>query len=142
MFSFFPKLQSLYKLQLTGLSSQLGWYVIQLGVTFISSLWLIRHLDDSHWGSISLLVSYHGMFSVFSGIWLKDWVIKAIVEGRKVEPILGSVAFMAVLLSVLGFVVCGLSFRIFSTIFILEKSHMGTSRQFVDNALSCGLLLF
>jgi hypothetical protein len=33
MFSFFPKLQSLYKLQLTGLSSQLGWYVIQLGVT-------------------------------------------------------------------------------------------------------------
>jgi hypothetical protein len=39
--------------------------------------------------------------------------IKAIVEGRKVEPILGSVAFMAVLLSVLGFVVCGLSFRDF-----------------------------
>ena len=111
MFSFFPKLQSLYKLQLRGLSSQLGWYVIQLGVSFISSLWLIRHLDDSHWGSISLLVSYHGLFSVFSGIWLKDWTIKAIVEGRKVEPILGSVAFMAVLLSVFGFVVCGLSFK-------------------------------
>lgn len=113
MLSFFPKLQSLYKLQLKGLSSQIGWYVIQLGVTFISSLWLIRHLDNSHWGSISLLVSYHGMFSVFSGIWLKDWVIKAIVEGRKIETLLGSVAFMAVLLSVLGFVVCGVSFRVF-----------------------------
>lgn len=113
MLSLFPKLQSLFNLQLKGLSSQLGWYIVQLGVTFIGSIWLIRHLDNSHWGSISLLVSYHGMFSVFSGIWLKDWVIKAIVEGRKIETLLGSVAFMAVLLSVFGFVVCGVSFKVF-----------------------------
>lgn len=113
MLSFSSKLERLFKSQLKGLSSQLSWYVIQLGVTLVSSLWLIRHLDSSHWGSISLLVAYHGMFSVFSGIWLKDWVIKAIVEGQEVERILGSVASIAVLLSVLGFVVCGLSFRVF-----------------------------
>lgn len=122
MLSFFPKLQSLFNLQLKGLSSQLGWYIVQLGATFISSIWLIRHLDNSHWGSISLLVSYHGMFSIFSGIWLKDWVIKAIVEGRKIETLLGSVAFIAVLLSVFGFVVCGVSFMLFFPQYLFLKN--------------------
>lgn len=113
MISVATKLKNLLNEQLKGLSSQLSWYVIQLGITFASSLWLIRHLDSLHWGSISLLGAYHGMFSVFSGIWLKDWVIKAIVEGRKIETLLGSVAFIAVLLSVFGFVVCGVSFMLF-----------------------------
>jgi len=124
MLSLFPKLQSLFNLQLKGLSSQLGWYIVQLGATFIGSIWLIRHLDNSHWGSISLLVSYHGMFSVFSGIWLKDWVIKAIVEGRKIETLLGSVAFIAVLLSVFGFVVCGVSFMLFFPQYSFLKNLM------------------
>lgn len=124
MLSLFPKLQSLFNLQLKGLSSQLGWYIVQLGATFIGSIWLIRHLDNSHWGSISLLVSYHGMFSVFSGIWLKDWVIKAIVEGRKIETLLGSVAFIAVLLSVFGFVVCGVSFMLFFPQYSFLKNFM------------------
>lgn len=124
MLSLFPKLQSLFNLQLKGLSSQLGWYIVQLGATFIGSIWLIRHLDNSHWGSISLLVSYHGMFSVFSGIWLKDWVIKAIVEGRKIETLLGSVAFIAVLLSVFGFVVCGVSFTLFFPQYSFLKNLM------------------
>ncbi len=124
MLSLFPKLQSLFNLQLKGLSSQLGWYIVQLGATFIGSIWIIRHLDNSHWGSISLLVSYHGMFSVFSGIWLKDWVIKAIVEGRKIETLLGSVAFIAVLLSVFGFVVCGVSFMLFFPQYSFLKNLM------------------
>ncbi|NBB29416.1 polysaccharide biosynthesis C-terminal domain-containing protein [Cellulophaga sp. BC115SP] len=124
MLSLFPKLQSLFNLQLKGLSCQLGWYIVQLGATFIGSIWLIRHLDNSHWGSISLLVSYHGMFSVFSGIWLKDWVIKAIVEGRKIETLLGSVAFIAVLLSVFGFVVCGVSFMLFFPQYSFLKNLM------------------
>lgn len=124
MLSLFPKLQSLFNLQLKGLSSQLGWYIVQLGATFIGSIWLIRHLDNSHWGSISLLVSYHGMFSVFSGIWLKDWVIKAIVEGRKIETLLGSVAFIAVLLSVFGFVVCGVGFTLFFPQYSFLKNLM------------------
>ena len=120
--SFFQKIKHFANRQLKGLWSQLGWYVIQLGVTFVSSLWLIRHLDNSQWGSISLLVSYYGLFSVFSGIWLKDWIIKAIVEGRKVETLLGSAAFMAMLLSIVGFVVCGLSFMLFFSQYSFLKS--------------------
>jgi O-antigen/teichoic acid export membrane protein len=89
------------------LSAYFTWQVLQLLVSLLSNIVLVRLLGATKLGELSYVMAYTAIFGVIAGIWLKDIVIKELVlYPENTLQILGSAWVISVGCSIMAYGIC------------------------------------